>query len=75
MRLNPDALDAIRQRSGLSVSALAELAGVQRAHMSNILAGRRTASDEAIVAVSAGLKVPVTAIICDPEPNDRKSSA
>lgn len=33
MDLNPSALRAIRERSGLSVTALAELSGIKQSHL------------------------------------------
>lgn len=68
MQINPAALRAIRERSGLSVTALATEAKTKQAHLSNVEAGRRNASEELIINLAAALKVPVTAIICDPAP-------
>lgn len=67
MRCNPAALRAIRERSGLTVSALAESAGIKQAHLSNVEAGRRNASPEVVVALAKALKVDLPAILADPE--------
>lgn len=68
MRINPAALKAIRERSGLTRTALADAAGIKQSHVSNIEAGRRQASPDVIVALAHALKVDITAIICDPAP-------
>jgi transcriptional regulator with XRE-family HTH domain len=66
MRLNPAALKVIRERSGFTVTGLAEAAGAKQSHLSNIEAGRRNASPELIVALAGALKVDLPAILCDP---------
>lgn len=67
MDLNPAALRIIRERSGLSVTALAEAAGIRQSHLSNIEAGRRRASPEVAVALARALKVELVAIAADPK--------
>ena len=67
MEINPAALRTIRERSGMTVTALAESAGVRQAHLSNIEAGRRKASPELVVALAQALKVELPAILKDPE--------
>jgi transcriptional regulator with XRE-family HTH domain len=67
MDLNPAALRAIRERSGLSVTALAALAGIKQSHLSNIEAGRRRASAEVGVALARALKIDLLAIVADPK--------
>lgn len=67
MRLNKAALKALRERSGMTVTALAEAAGVKQAHLSNIEAGRRNASPDVVVALARALKVPLPAILADPD--------
>lgn len=67
-QINPDALKAIRTRSGLNLTQLADLVNgegvaVGRAHLSNVEAGRRTASPALQAALARALKVPVTAIV------------
>ena len=66
VRINPAALRTIRELSGLSVTALAEAAGIKQAHLSNIEAGRRKASADVVVALARALKVEVPAILADP---------
>jgi transcriptional regulator with XRE-family HTH domain len=67
MRLNVEALKAIRERSGHSIASLAAEAGLSRPHLSNIESRTRTGSEDAICRLARALKVPVTAIICDPD--------
>jgi transcriptional regulator with XRE-family HTH domain len=67
VQLNPAALRAIRERSGLTVTALAEQAGIKQAHLSNIEAGRRNAGPDVIVALATALKVELPAILADPQ--------
>ncbi len=67
MKLNTEALRVIRERSGQSQTGLAELAGIDRANLAHIEAGRRRGTEAQIVALAHALKVPVTAIICDDE--------
>jgi transcriptional regulator with XRE-family HTH domain len=66
MRINPHALRAIRERSGLTTTALAEAAGIKQSHLSNIEAGRRQASPELVLALAKALKVEIPAILADP---------
>lgn len=63
MKLNTEALKAIRERTGQSQSQTARLAGIDRANYAHIEAGRRKGTDAQIVAVAVALKVPVTALI------------
>lgn len=66
MQINAAALKALRERTGLSVTELADQTSIKRSHLSNLEAGRRSASEATIVDLAKVLKVPVTAIICDP---------
>jgi len=66
MELNRHALRVIRQRSGLSVSALAAVAGISQPHLSNIETGRRRASPEVALRLARALKVPLLALLSDP---------
>lgn len=70
MQLNPAALRAIRERSGLTISALASEADMSQPHLSNLEAGKRKAGPDAVVRLANALKVPITAIICDPDPSE-----
>lgn len=69
MRINPSALRAIRERSGMSVSSLAHAAGIKQPHLSNIECGKRQASAELVVALAKALKVELPAILADPTPD------
>ena len=66
MRIHGPALRVIRERSGLTVTGLAELAGMKQSHLSNIEAGRRQASEDVIVALARALKTELIAILEDP---------
>lgn len=66
MDINPVALRTIRQRSGLTVTALAEAAGIRQAHLSNIESGRRRPSPELALALAEALQVPLMAILASP---------
>lgn len=67
MQINPAALRAIRTRSGMTATALAEMAGIKQSHVSNIEAGRRKASPDVIIAIAQALKVELPAILKDPD--------
>ena len=69
MHLNRHALRAIRERSGLSLSGLARLAGVSQPHLSNLEHGHRQASPATVRRLARALKVPVPAILVDPDPD------
>ncbi len=63
MRLNHAALRAIRERSGYSQTAAAELADIDRANYAHMEAGRRPGTEEQIVRIATALQVPVTALL------------
>ena len=67
MPVNRHALRALRERSGLSVSALAVLAAASQPHLSNIERGRRQASPALICRLAEALKVPVVALLAEAE--------
>ena len=67
MRLQRHALRVIRQRSGLSVSALAAQVGISQPHLSNIESGRRQASPQLAHRLARALKVPLVALLADPD--------
>lgn len=67
MRVNGEAIRAIAERSGLSGTALAEGAGIDRTHLSHVLAGRKQLSPAAAKRVAEVLKVPLVAILADPK--------
>lgn len=66
MDINPVALRTIRQRTGLTVTALAEAAGIGQAHLSNIESGRRKASPEVVIALAEALRIELPAILAVP---------
>ena len=66
MLINGPALRTIRERSGVTQTALAAAAGTDRSHLSNIEAGRRNCSDELCLALAKALKVDLPAILSDP---------
>lgn len=63
MKLNREALIAIRERSGMNKSQLADAAGVDRTLVHRIENGERNATPDVMRKLAQGLKVPVTAII------------
>jgi transcriptional regulator with XRE-family HTH domain len=67
MRLNPTALQVIRERSGLSVSELARRSGVSQPHLSNLERGRRDASPATVKRLAVALDVPILALLADPD--------
>lgn len=67
MQVNPHALRVIRERSGLSVSELARRAGMSQPHLSNIEAGKRRASPAALRQLADALRVPLLALLADPD--------
>lgn len=69
MKINPESLRALRQRSGWSVSKFATACEISTGYLSNIEAGRRQASPEVITRMARVLDVPLQALIStwDPE--------
>jgi transcriptional regulator with XRE-family HTH domain len=76
-RINGEALRAIRERTGLTVSELARKGGVSQPHLSNIELGRRGGRPPIIRALADALGVPVGALL-GPTPdqwsNDRTAT-
>ncbi len=78
MRCDGTALRRMRERSGLSVTALAREAGISQPHLTNIETGDRQPSPEVLVRLAAVLKAALEtqgqelagmlAILSDPEP-------
>lgn len=66
MRINPFALTEIRKRSGLSGSALARQVDISPGHMHDLESGRRQPSPDLIQRLARALKVPLPAILADP---------
>jgi DNA-binding XRE family transcriptional regulator len=63
MRINHLALRAIRERSGLTQTAVAKAAQLNRANYAHIEAGRRPCPAESALLIAAVLGVPVGAIV------------
>lgn len=70
MEINPEALRALRTRSGWGVGKFASAVSTTHSHISNIEAGRRQASDELIVRMARVLDVPVMALISSRTPEE-----
>jgi transcriptional regulator with XRE-family HTH domain len=68
VKVNPHSLRAIRERSGLSVSAFATLCMVRSQTISNIEAGRRQPSPELLDRMARALVVPKLALLTDYDP-------
>jgi len=63
MHLNAAALKTIRQRTGLSLRALATETNLAHSYIQDLESGRRTnPSDATIQALANGLRIPITAI-------------
>lgn len=63
MKLNRESLTTIRERSGLSKTALAELAGVDRTLIHRLENGERNASPTIIRRLADALDCPLMALI------------
>lgn len=68
MVLNGSALQAIRERTGLTQSALAEATGVSQGRISELEAGRLNVRPGTVKALAAALAIPITALLAtEPE--------
>lgn len=68
MQVNGAALRAIVERSGISWTQYAELVGKDRTYISHIVAGRRpNVPWRTAKALADAVRVPVVAILCDPD--------
>lgn len=67
VNLNRDALIAIRERSGLSKTGLAERAGIDRTLVHRLENGERNATPSVLNKLATALDVPLMALI---GPND-----
>ena len=65
MRINPDALKVIRERSGLSQAALGRAANVSQGHISQLESGAKEPRPDMVRRLAAALRVPVTALAVD----------
>lgn len=57
VQCNGPAIRALRQRSGLNVSALAAAAGIRQPHMSLIEKGDRQPSDDVLLRIAQALQL------------------
>ena len=67
MKLHGPATRAIRERSGFTVTALANKVGCTQGHMSAVEAGDRKASPALIMSIARELKTDLPSILCDPD--------
>lgn len=71
MRINPDALKVIRERSGLSQAALGRAANVSQGHISQLEAGIKEPRPEMVRRLASTLGVPVAALVVRSEKPQR----
>jgi len=62
MKLNREALKAIRERSKITQTAVARDAEIARPNYAHIEAGRREPTDVQLIAIAKALVVPLSAI-------------
>lgn len=75
MKLNREALTVIRKRSGLSKTALAELAGVDRTLVHRLENGERNASEAVMRKLADALQCPILALMGpEREPGEEKAA-
>ena len=67
MRINGASLRAHREREGVTQAALAKEGGVCRSLITNVEAGRRSLSAPVARRIAAALKLPLVAILVDPD--------
>lgn len=65
-KINPDALRALIDKDGHTVTSFAQLVGMERSHLSNVLAGRRGVSPHVAKDMARALAVPISAILVSP---------
>lgn len=68
MHINGEALRAIRERSGWTITGLAAAVTIGRSHLSNVEAGRRQLSPTKARLIADVLGVPLAAITSDYTP-------
>lgn len=68
VRLNPETLKLVRERTGLSKAELATLAGIDRTLITRIESGERTATPNVIVRLAAALQCSQIALCSVPAP-------
>lgn len=62
MQINPQALVAVRERTGLKQSQLADMARVSKGYLSKLESGKSPGTPDVIARVAAALEVPLAAI-------------
>jgi len=67
MVLNGSALQAIRERSGLTQTELAEQTGVSQGRISELESGQRNVRPGTVKALAEALKIPTMALLADTE--------
>lgn len=70
VKLNAEALKAIKEARGLKTTTLANRANCTVGHLCNVEAGRRRATPAFIVALAEALSVPPAAIIGEYDPDE-----
>lgn len=68
MRLNPEALRVIRERTGLSKAELADRAGIDRTLVTRLENGERTGTPSVIVKLATALQCSQLAICSIDQP-------
>lgn len=67
VKLNRVALTEFRERSGFTKAALAREAGISTGALADLESGRRNASPAMIRRLAEALKVPLPALVADPD--------
>lgn len=62
MRGNGGAIKALRERTGLTKTQLADATGIDRTHLHRIEIGERKGTPAQLVAIAQALRVPLTAV-------------
>lgn len=70
MKINPDSLRALRERSGWSVSRFATACEISTSYLSNIEAGRKNPKPEIISRMKDVLGVPLMALVSSFDPEE-----
>ncbi len=65
IRVNGEALRALRERSGYGQTEFASMVGIDRAYLSHIEAGRRNPSPGVAKRIATQLRVPIVAILAE----------
>lgn len=62
----------LRKERGLSMCALAELAGISKGHLSSVEAGLQSITVKTIEAIAKGLNVPSMYLLTRPDEDERQ---